>query len=83
MEVVSPRARAVLKAAGAQVDAAARIVRLDRALVERALDTAPPSFVLAPRNPAKRVTLGGSRINFGLVAGPPNVHDCERGRRSG
>jgi trimethylamine---corrinoid protein Co-methyltransferase len=83
MEVMSPRALAVLKAAGAQVDAVARIVRLDRALVERALDTAPPSFVLTPRNPAKRVTLGGSRINFGLVAGPPNVHDCERGRRSG
>ncbi len=83
MEVMSARALAVLKTAGAQVDAAARIVRLDRALVERALDTAPRSFVLTPRNPAKRVTLGGSRINFGLVAGPPNVHDCERGRRSG
>ena len=29
------------------------------------------------------MTLGGNRINFGLVAGPPNVHDCERGRRAG
>jgi trimethylamine---corrinoid protein Co-methyltransferase len=83
MEVMSARALAVFKAAGAKVDAAARTVRLDRALVERALATAPRSFVLTPRNPAKRVTLGGSRINFGLVAGPPNVHDCERGRRSG
>ncbi len=36
-----------------------------------------------PRNPDKRITLGGNHINFGLVAGPPNVHDCERGRRTG
>jgi trimethylamine--corrinoid protein Co-methyltransferase len=27
--------------------------------------------------------MGASRVNFGLVAGPPNVHDCERGRRAG
>ena len=27
--------------------------------------------------------MGGNHINFGLVAGPPNVHDCARGRRPG
>ena len=53
-------------------------------LVEQALATAPRrSFTLTPRNPARQVTLGGNHINFGLVAGPPNVHDRERGRRSG
>ncbi|HWG70523.1 MAG TPA: trimethylamine methyltransferase family protein [Steroidobacteraceae bacterium] len=83
MEVMSSAALAVLKAAGAQVDAATRTVRLDRGLVDNALSTAPASFVLTPRNPAKRILMGGNRINFGLVAGPPNVHDCERGRRSG
>ena len=83
MEVMSSAALAVLKSAGAQVDAATRTVRLDRGLVDNALSTAPASFVLTPRNPAKRILMGGNRINFGLVAGPPNVHDCERGRRSG
>jgi trimethylamine--corrinoid protein Co-methyltransferase len=83
MEVMSPRALAVLKTAGAQVDAATRTVRVDRGLVERALTSAPSSFVLTPRNADRRVTLGGNHINFGLVAGPPNVHDCERGRRPG
>jgi trimethylamine--corrinoid protein Co-methyltransferase len=39
--------------------------------------------VLTPRNGAHRILMGGNRINFGLVAGPPNVHDCERGRRPG
>jgi trimethylamine--corrinoid protein Co-methyltransferase len=83
MEVMSPRARDLLAAAGAQVDPATGTVRLDRGLVEKALLSAPKSFVLTPRNAAKRVILGGNHINFGLVAGPPNVHDCERGRRSG
>ena len=83
MEVMSPRALAVLEAAGAEVDLGTRTVRLDRALVESALATAPASFTLTPRNTAKRVTMGGNHVNFGLVAGPPNVHDFERGRRAG
>ena len=83
IELMSARARDVLRAAGAEVDDTTGNVRIDRGLVERALATAPPAFTLTPRNPAKRVTLGGNHINFGLVAGPPNVHDLERGRRAG
>ncbi|HEV7612204.1 MAG TPA: trimethylamine methyltransferase family protein [Steroidobacteraceae bacterium] len=83
MEVMSARALAVLKAAGAKVDSGTRTVYLDRGIVESALASAPSEFVLTPRNPDKRVIMGGNHVNFGLVAGPPNVHDCERGRRSG
>jgi trimethylamine--corrinoid protein Co-methyltransferase len=83
IEVMSQRALAVLGAAGAEVDPAAKTARLDRALVEAALKEAPASFVLTPRNAGKRVLLGGNRMNFGLVAGPPNVHDFTRGRRAG
>jgi trimethylamine---corrinoid protein Co-methyltransferase len=83
IEVMSSRALGVLEAAGAEVDTAAKTVRLDRGLVEAALKSAPASFVLTPRNAAKRVIMGGNRINFGLVAGPPNVHDFARGRRAG
>jgi trimethylamine--corrinoid protein Co-methyltransferase len=83
IEVMSQRALGVLAAAGAEVDRATQTVRLDRGLVESALSSAPASFVLTPRNAAKRVKLGGRVINFGLVAGPPNVHDYERGRRAG
>ena len=42
-----------------------------------------PTYDLTPRNPAHTVHIGGDTINFTLVAGPPNVHDMERGRRSG
>jgi trimethylamine--corrinoid protein Co-methyltransferase len=83
IEVMSPRALAVLRAGGADVDTATQAVRLDRGLVDEALKCAPSSFTLTPRNPAKRVIMGGNHVNFGLVAGPPNVHDCERGRRPG
>jgi trimethylamine--corrinoid protein Co-methyltransferase len=83
MEVMSPRALSIFKAAHADVDMATRTVRLDRCLVENALKSAPASFVLTPRNVNKRVIMGENHINFGLVAGPPNVHDCERGRRTG
>jgi trimethylamine---corrinoid protein Co-methyltransferase len=83
IELMSARARDIMRAAGAQVDDASGMVRIDRGLVERALTTAPSSFTLTPRNPARQVTFGGSHVNFGLVAGPPNVHDRERGRRCG
>jgi trimethylamine---corrinoid protein Co-methyltransferase len=83
MEVMSPRALDVLNAGGAEVDSSSRTVRMDRGLVEAALRTAPATFTLTPRNPEKRVIMGGVHVNFGLVAGPPNVHDCERGRRPG
>ena len=83
MEVMSPRALGVLEAAGAEVDMAARNVRLDRGLVDAALKSAPSSFILTPRNPERRLFMGGNRIQFGLVAGPPNVHDFVRGRRPG
>ncbi len=83
VEVMSPRALALFEGAGAGVDHATQTVRLDRGLVAEALETAPSAFRLTPRNPERAVHLGGNSINFTLVAGPPNVHDAERGRRAG
>lgn len=83
VEIMSARARSIFEAAGADVDHASGLVRLDRGLVLEAVARAPSSFHLTPRNVANRLTLGGDAINFTLVAGPPNVHDMERGRRSG
>ena len=83
VELRSPQARAVMRAAGADTDEASETVRLERGLVQQALSSVPASFTLTPRNPARRLTFGGNHVNFGLVAGPPNVHDRERGRRPG
>ena len=83
IELMSPAARAAMRAVGAEVDEATGTVRLDRAVVERALATTPGRFTLTSRNPAKQLQMGGRDMAFGLVAGPPFVHDCERGRRAG
>lgn len=83
IELMSPAARAAMRAVGAEVDETTGTVRLDRAVVERALTTTPERFTLTSRNPAKQLQMGGRDMAFGLVAGPPFVHDCERGRRAG
>jgi trimethylamine---corrinoid protein Co-methyltransferase len=83
IEFMGRAARQSFRAAGAEVDEASGLVRIPRGLVETALATAPSSFVLTPRNPARALHLGENHISFGLVAGPPNIHDCVNGRRSG
>ncbi len=83
IELMSADARNLLRARGAEVDESSGTVRLSREIVEQALAKAPAQFTLTPRNQAHAVTLGGNHVVFGLVAGPPNVHDCVRGRRPG
>lgn len=69
--------------AGAIVDREASTVRIDESLVLEALRTAPHNFTLTSRNPGRELLFGGNAMVFGLVAGPPNVHDRVNGRRSG
>lgn len=73
----------LFEAAGALMDRSEKIVRIDESIVAQAVASAPSGFGLTSRNPDKRIALGGRNVVFGLVAGPPNVHDCIRGRRSG
>jgi trimethylamine---corrinoid protein Co-methyltransferase len=83
MRVLSPRGRAVLKAAGASVDESSQMVRLDRALVDAALASVPPEANLVAANPARSCRVGGPHVVFAPVAGPPSVSDLERGKRTG
>jgi trimethylamine--corrinoid protein Co-methyltransferase len=83
LEVVSDQAMVLFQEAGADIDRASGLVRLDRGLVETALATAPSLFTVTPRNADKKLIFGANHVNFSLVAGPPNVHDRERGRRDG
>ncbi|MBN9072022.1 MAG: trimethylamine methyltransferase family protein [Rhizobiales bacterium] len=83
IEVMSGRALGLFEKAGATVDRSTSNVRIDRGMVEAALKTAPPRFTLTPRNADHALHIGDDAINFTLVAGPPNVHDMERGRRAG
>jgi trimethylamine--corrinoid protein Co-methyltransferase len=83
IEFMGAGARHKFREAGAKVDDSTGLVKIPREVVQEALKTAPATFVLTSRNPARRVHAGENFISFGLVAGPPNVHDCVNGRRSG
>lgn len=82
IKVMGENVRDLMRKAGARVDDEG-LVRLDETIVAQALSTVPRHFTLTPRNPARRVHFGGRDLVFGLVAGPPNVDDRIKGRRSG
>ena len=83
IRVMSSNVMDIFEAAGALVDRDASIIRIDESIVLEAVSKAPPTFTLTSRNPEKKLTIGGQNLCFGLVAGPPNVHDRIKGRRSG
>lgn len=82
IKVMGENARDLMRRAGAKVDSDG-VVRLDESIVDNALSTVPRQFSLTPGNPARQVHFGGRDLVFGLVAGPPNVHDRINGRRAG
>ncbi|HEY4164214.1 MAG TPA: trimethylamine methyltransferase family protein [Dongiaceae bacterium] len=83
IEFMGAAARDKFRKAGASVDDSTGLVKIPREVVQHALETAPARFVLNSRNPARQVHAGDNYVSFGLVAGPPNVHDRINGRRSG
>jgi len=83
MRVLSPRGRTVLAAAGAAVDEATQMVRLDPGMVTAALTTVPREVNLVAGNPERTCRVGGRHVVFAPVAGPPSVSDLERGKRQG
>jgi len=83
MRVLSRRGRATLAAAGASVDEATQMVRLDRGLVAKALATVPGEVELVARNPERSCRVGGRHVVFAPVAGPPSITDLQRGKRPG
>ncbi|MGF1502472.1 MAG: trimethylamine methyltransferase family protein [Paracoccaceae bacterium] len=76
-------ARAELARAGAEVDPDGPRVRFDPALVREMVAKAPGSFTVTPRNPERRVIVGGRHQLYGNVSSPPNCSDLDRGRRAG
>ncbi|WP_372572337.1 trimethylamine methyltransferase family protein [Ruegeria jejuensis] len=83
IRVMSIQVMDLFEAAGAIVDRDTMTIRIDETLVNEALKTVPTHFDMVARNPAKTIEMGGTSINFGLVAGPPSTHDCINGRRPG
>jgi len=83
VELMGAPARAAFRQAGATVDEDTGLTRIPRDVLTQALASAPSRFTVTPRNPERRLDVGGDEVAFGLVAGPPTVHDRIRGRRAG
>ncbi len=58
-------------------------VRFDPDMVIETIATAPSSFTLRARNPARDLMIGGDKIVFAAVGGPAFCSDLDRGRRPG
>ena len=83
MRFLEPASRKLMLAAGAEVDEAEMMVRLDPDLVREQLANAPAEFGLRARNPAHDLKVGGNNIIFGSVGGPAFCSDLDKGRRPG
>ena len=81
IEFLNPEAVDILRKADCIV--AGQNVRMGRDLVMAQLKGVPPSFTLTPRNPDRRIVIGGHHMVFGNVSSPPNCSDLDRGRRTG
>jgi trimethylamine--corrinoid protein Co-methyltransferase len=83
MKVLSADARARYRNAGALVDEATQIVRLDRGLVGASLATTPHDITLHTVDAERNVPLSNGCVAFAPTSGPPNIMDTARGRRAG
>ncbi len=81
IRLLSAPARKLFEQAGAIVDHDTGLVRVGRDVIEATLATTIPEFTLTPRNPERAIRFGGNNLIFGLVSGPPAVHDRINGRR--
>ena len=81
IKVLNTEARQYFKQAGASVDEDSLIVKIDRALVASALESAPSEFVIHGRTAAHDVRMGGDNINFVSVGGAPHISDLDHGKR--
>jgi len=83
IDFLDEEAKRILGRAGCLVSPGSDNVRMDRDFVMEQVRKAPSEFQITPRNPARKVSVGGDRMLFGNVASPPNCSDLDRGRRVG
>jgi len=71
----------ILRKAGCTVSG--HNVRMGREFVMEMLGRAPGEFTLTPRNPERRLRIGGRSMVFGNVSSPPNHWSLDRGKMPG
>ena len=76
-----PIALDLFREAGASVDG--ELIRFDRGHARKLCETAPSTYRMHARNPARSIEFGGDHLVFGSAYGSPFVTDIEHGRRYG
>ena len=74
-----PEALELFRQAGVTVNG--ELLRFDRGQVRALCQTAPKSYTMHARNPARNIEFGGDKLIFGSAYGSPFVTDIEGGRR--
>ena len=74
-----PEALELFRQAGATVNG--ELLRFDRGLVRELCKTAPKTYTMHARNPARNIEFGGDKLIFGSAYGSPFVTDLKNGRR--
>lgn len=79
IEILNTEAHAILKKAGCTANG--ENIRMDRDFVMEWIGKAPSQFDLTPRNPERKITVGGRNLLFGNVSSPPNYWDMNLGKK--
>jgi trimethylamine--corrinoid protein Co-methyltransferase len=79
IEFLNEESIELFKQAGCKVDGTN--VKMGRDWVMEMLARAPATFTLTPRNPDRKLIVGGKHILFGNVSSPPNYYDLEIGKK--
>lgn len=86
VEFLNLEAVKILRDAGCDISnetSESALVKMDRELVMEKIALAPSQFTLTPRNPDRKITIGGNHIVFGNVSSPPNYSNLDEGRKVG
>ena len=81
IEFLNDESTAILKEAGCDVDG--HNVRMGRDFVMEMVEKSPAEFTITPRNPDRKVIIGGRHMIFGNVSSPPNTYDMDSGKQYG
>ncbi len=81
IEFLNDESLAILKDAGCTVNETN--VRMGRDFVMEMMARAPSQFDITPRNPDRKITIGGKHMVFVNVSSPPNYWDLETGKMPG
>ena len=79
IEFLNEEALSIFRQAGCVVDGTN--VRMGRDWVMETVGHAPAKFDITPRNPDRKITIGGKHLLFGNVSSPPNYWDVSLGKK--